>query len=80
MPFARPASSPENLFSAQVEYGLPNHSRTGRKLAVEKMKAHAQTDAHIQASEATLSAAKEGSIVQQLQSVGVQERAKTELL
>ena len=49
---------------------------TNWKKAVEKMKAHARSDAHIQASEALLSAAKEGSIMQQLQSTGVQERAK----
>ena len=77
VPFARPSSS--YLFSAQVEYELPNLSRTGRKL-LRKIKAHAQTDAHLQASKAILSAAREGSIVQQLQSIGVQERAKTELL
>ena len=68
------------------ESGRPLH-RTGGvwvtkpfknwKKAVEKMTAHERSDSHVQASEAVLLAAKaskEGTIVQQLQSIGLEHR------
>ena len=49
------------------------------KKAVEKMKAHAKSECHIQASQAILLRERmstEGSIVQQLQTIGMQERCR----
>ena len=49
------------------------------KKAIEKMKAHAKSDIHIQLCEAEMAAARalqEGSIIQQLQQIGDQEKLK----
>ena len=44
---------------------------------MEKMRAHENSECHVRASEAVLVAAsKEGTVLQQLQSIGIQERAK----
>jgi len=52
------------------------------KKALEKMKAHAKSEIHIQSCEAEMAAARalqEGSIVQQLQQIGDQEKLKNRL-
>ena len=49
------------------------------KKAVEKMRAHSQGDIHIQSCQATLEAERvmrEGSIIQQLQHVGKEEKGQ----
>ena len=52
------------------------------KKAIEKMKAHAKSDIHIQSCEAEMAAARalqEGSIIQQLQQIGDQEKLKNRM-
>ena len=52
------------------------------KKAKEKMRAHSQSDCHIQSCEAELAAAtamKEGSVIQQLQHIGEQQRLKNRM-
>ena len=46
------------------------------KKAFERMKAHERSSLHTQASQALLVISKQGSVVQQLQRVGMQEREK----
>ena len=46
------------------------------KKATERMKGHERSSLHIQASQALLFISKQGSVVQQLQRVGMQERGK----
>ena len=50
------------------------------KKAIEKMRAHARSDIHIQSCETEMVAARQGTIVQQLQHVHVseEEKVKTE--
>ena len=52
------------------------------KKAIEKIKAHAKSEIHLQSCEAEMAAAralKEGSIVQQLQQIGDREKLKNKL-
>ena len=46
------------------------------KKAIEKMRAHARSDIHIQSCEAEMVAARQGTIVQQLQDVSEEEKVK----
>ena len=46
------------------------------KKAMEKMRAHAQSDIHVQSCEAEMVAATQGTIIQQLQHVGEEEKTK----
>ena len=46
------------------------------KKATERMKAHERSSLHTQASQALLVISKQGSVVQQVQRVGMQEREK----
>ena len=46
------------------------------KKTIEKMHAHAQSDIHIQSCEAEMVASRQGTIIQQLQHVGEEEKVK----
>ena len=75
---ARFAGNGEDLFRKLVEAWITQPFNNWKK-AVEKMRAHSQSDGHIQSCEAQLAAdtaVHQGSVFQQLQQVGERERLK----
>ena len=79
-PFARCAKREENHFKEQEEHGSPSPLTIGK--GKRKTRAHSHSDCHVQSCEAELAAAravKEGSVIQQLQEVGEQQRLKNRM-